>query len=744
MVLCDESSQTLEPMVLNALALATNETVVVCAGDDMQIGPKVYCKQARFHGLGNSIIHRFVEHFKTRYSGPSRGNPLKSPHGAELCRSYRSHPEILRLASDLFYPDVPLISCADRRAVSKLENWVGLPRPGLPIIFVDVRGVSEQPAHGGDPSWYNRFEVMRIMSLLDSLLADHPTVCGDKGSNIAICSGFRLQNSLIRQKLGERFRGKLKKAHVAPVETIQGQERDIVIVSTVRTQSELAEDDSAHMLGFMHDPQRLNTAITRSSSLLIIVGDQHALKVDSKWNELIRWCKANRAYIPRESIHPGDDDSAAAAPATSATRPSSSGGQRFNLNGRDGAMTVPSRSGTPPASAPAADVRDLVRFLEGRPLCELRGVDLAQFYDAHPHHRSGGMKVKQMATQHPDWLEWVPGASWKDDKVVLVHRPDRVYFQPAAGAPSHHGPPPMQQGQRPLAQRPTAQMANMQMGGSTGQPSMRGQPPVGQLSRAAPPPGLSAAGTSPTPESWEMLLQSSGMSTTGAALRPTTASIGTSAPPKNDTMPVPATAPGHERRQLQPVGSGASRGAVGASASRDQGSNRLDVGVATAHQFSGSSLPPTMPPLAYAANPHAYPHPRLTAQQPGHVHRQVATSCLLRLPSGHLLVTADAAMAMPFLSLSSQLGGVSIRLCTFGLHCSYTPMAALGAMEIHLVAAAMESGNRGFDGSAVALRTGPDAVFEAKLWVWPPPNHAGVRVITSSADSATLFCPSFM
>jgi len=349
------------------------------------------------------------------------------------------------------------------------------------------------------------------------------------------------------------------------------------------------------------------------------------------------------------------------------------------------------------------------------------------------------MKIKRLAAEHPDWLEWAPGASSKDDKIVLVRRPDTVDFHPSDPAPHQN-----------------------------------------QLSQPAHPPGLaSAPGRTPTPESWEMLSdarrggEGEGLSAQAhhrtvdivqgegglgakmnqdqqydfvtAAVRPRP--VATLASPNNARLQLPAPTLAQERRQLEPVGSGASRGSgmrFDTGAPRDHGSNPLAFGGAAAPHLSGGSLPLTMPLSAHSVTPHAYPHPSPSPQQPAQIHRLPVTRCLLQLSSGHQLVTADAAKATPFLGLSSQQGGVSIRLCTFGLLCSYTPMATLGAMEIHLVAAGMQNGSRVPDRAAVALQPGAEAGFEAKLWVWPPVNHAGVRVITSSADSATLFCPSLI
>lgn len=64
---------------------------------------------------------------------------------------------------------------------------------------------------------------------------------------------------------------------VGSVEQFQGQEREVVIVSTVRSTAKHNEFDRIYSLGFLSNPRRFNVAITRARSLLIIVGNPHVV-----------------------------------------------------------------------------------------------------------------------------------------------------------------------------------------------------------------------------------------------------------------------------------------------------------------------------------------------------------------------------------------------------------------------------------------------------------------------------------
>ena len=64
---------------------------------------------------------------------------------------------------------------------------------------------------------------------------------------------------------------------VGTTEEFQGQERKVIILSTVRSSPEYVSLDIKHRLGFLKDPKRFNVSITRSQALLIVVGNPNIL-----------------------------------------------------------------------------------------------------------------------------------------------------------------------------------------------------------------------------------------------------------------------------------------------------------------------------------------------------------------------------------------------------------------------------------------------------------------------------------
>ena len=85
---------------------------------------------------------------------------------------------------------------------------------------------------------------------------------------------YRRQVQKLRQKLKAEGLGDVM---VGSTEEFQGQERRIIIVSTVRSTPQYVNTDKQYKLGFLQNPKRFNVAITRSQALLIVVGNPQIL-----------------------------------------------------------------------------------------------------------------------------------------------------------------------------------------------------------------------------------------------------------------------------------------------------------------------------------------------------------------------------------------------------------------------------------------------------------------------------------
>ena len=98
------------------------------------------------------------------------------------------------------------------------------------------------------------------------------------------------------------------------MEEFQGQERLVIIVTTVRTleysENSIIENDVIRGLGFIRSEKRFNVAITRAMGLLIVIGDPHLLGADPTWRTFIEHCIKMHAYtgcdLPIGLLHDED------------------------------------------------------------------------------------------------------------------------------------------------------------------------------------------------------------------------------------------------------------------------------------------------------------------------------------------------------------------------------------------------------------------------------------------------------
>jgi len=192
----------------------------------------------------------------------------------------------------LFYSN-ELVPSADDFKVTSLCQWSELPTKGFPIIFHGIEG--EDAREGSSPSFFNPHEAVEVVKYVRALL-DHKSL-GVTPDEIGVISPYRKQVSKIRQLLKkDRARPRIEELKVGSVEEFQGQERRIIIISTVRSNREYLKMDSKFRLGFLKNPKRFNVAITRAQALLIVVGNPFILAEDEHWKVLLNYCIKRGGY----------------------------------------------------------------------------------------------------------------------------------------------------------------------------------------------------------------------------------------------------------------------------------------------------------------------------------------------------------------------------------------------------------------------------------------------------------------
>ncbi|NXG84323.1 SDE3 helicase, partial [Stercorarius parasiticus] len=320
-VFIDECGHAVEPEsvvaiagLLTAMDQETNPNggQLVLAGDPQQLGPILRSPLAIEHGLGTSLLERLMLH-----------NPLykKSSAGydpqfvTKLLWNYRSHEAILRIPNELFY-DSELKACEsiEPDVRSLYCTWDELPKKGFPIIFHGVCGEDRREATS--PSFFNTAEIEVLVHYLKKLLQSRgkggcPSV---SPKEVGIISPYRKQVEKIRKAITSldpvlRALPDIKLLKVGSVEEFQGQERRVILISTVRSCSEYFQLDQTFKLGFLKNPKRLNVAITRAKALLIVVGNPAVLSKDQHWQRFLRYCREEGGYTgyPYEDESPAED-----------------------------------------------------------------------------------------------------------------------------------------------------------------------------------------------------------------------------------------------------------------------------------------------------------------------------------------------------------------------------------------------------------------------------------------------------
>jgi helicase MOV-10 len=223
-----------------------NPTQVVLAGDPKQLGPVIRSPVAKQLGLCDSLLHRLME---TMDMYQKHDGEYNSACLTKLLRNFRSHPYILKVPSDLFYGN-ELIPCGDMSITSSACKWEWLPTPGFPMIFHGVDGKDEREP--SSPSFFNIAEVAEVVSYVEKIASSK--FCGQRlrPFDVGIISPYRGQVNKIHRALERKG---LNGYCVGSVEEFQGQERRVIIISTVRSNPAQLLLDQKFRLGFVREPK---------------------------------------------------------------------------------------------------------------------------------------------------------------------------------------------------------------------------------------------------------------------------------------------------------------------------------------------------------------------------------------------------------------------------------------------------------------------------------------------------------
>lgn len=263
-VVIDEAAQALEPACWIPITKANR---VIMAGDPLQLPPTIKSAVAAKGGLGITLMEKAM-----------KTHPQQS---YLLNEQYRMNEEIMNFSNNEFYEGrlKANIAVAQRKLDFSGVNT-------CPIEFIDMAGCGFNEIQDVETlSLYNDGEVAVIKQHLQQFKNN---LMDAKPPSIAIISPYKQQVRKIEEgltMLGNPFLN----IKVNTVDAFQGQERDIVYISLVRS-------NNNGDIGFLKDYRRMNVALTRAKKKLVVVGDSATLCNDRFYNRFIDHVQAVGRY----------------------------------------------------------------------------------------------------------------------------------------------------------------------------------------------------------------------------------------------------------------------------------------------------------------------------------------------------------------------------------------------------------------------------------------------------------------
>jgi superfamily I DNA and/or RNA helicase len=252
----DEAAQALEAACWIPLRRASR---VVLAGDHCQLPPTVKSIAALKAGLGKTLMERIVE---------------MHPEAVTLLKiQYRMNDDIMRFSSNYFYGGQ-----VESAPEVKFRNILDM---DIPMTWIDTSeftdlvsdsspvGTFKEEFVGESFGRINKAEAeLTLLALQNYFEKIGKQRLLDERIDVGIISPYRAQVQYLRRLLMKReyFKPFRRLISVNTVDGFQGQERDIIVISLVRSNDE-------GQIGFLRDLRRMNVAITRARMKLIILGN---------------------------------------------------------------------------------------------------------------------------------------------------------------------------------------------------------------------------------------------------------------------------------------------------------------------------------------------------------------------------------------------------------------------------------------------------------------------------------------
>eukprot|EP00927_Polykrikos_kofoidii_P023904 TRINITY_DN21857_c1_g1_i3.p1 TRINITY_DN21857_c1_g1~~TRINITY_DN21857_c1_g1_i3.p1 ORF type:complete len:991 (-),score=124.38 TRINITY_DN21857_c1_g1_i3:180-3152(-) len=264
-VIVDECTQAVMPSTLVPLSLGAERTALL--GDHMQLPPTILDEGAAREGFSRSLFERLISN--------------RSDWSVLLDEQRRMHPSLMHFASEEFYEG----HVKSHTSCSQLSPVDGLvwPATDARVWCVNVCGSEENFG----VSHRNIAEVDAVMQLLQRVSL--------KPAEIGIITPYQAQKTLLRNRLRKAACNDC--VAVDTVDGFQGSERELIIFSAVRSNSD-------GRIGFVADRRRMNVALTRARRGLVVfasvktLASPHTAKAAPAWHRWLTWADKIGAVAP--------------------------------------------------------------------------------------------------------------------------------------------------------------------------------------------------------------------------------------------------------------------------------------------------------------------------------------------------------------------------------------------------------------------------------------------------------------
>lgn len=266
-VIVDEATQAPEADS-NILSLVQFDRVAL-VGDPNQLCGTVVSTEARRAGFDRSLFERAL----------LAGHPT-----LVLDTQYRMHEEIAAFSNSEFYGG-SLKTPVDRDPLFSTHSL-------NPLVFLDISGAEGTLGNGTGESISNLAEGQVVCELVRNLVQSGRIDPEAIGIITPYTAQTKLVAALLRKELGDQISSSVE---VNSVDGFQGREKDVIILSLVRS-------NSTGQVGFVQDSRRLNVSLTRAKYSTLIVGSHSTLLLSDSRGSLNHFAKfIQKKYLIRLS-----------------------------------------------------------------------------------------------------------------------------------------------------------------------------------------------------------------------------------------------------------------------------------------------------------------------------------------------------------------------------------------------------------------------------------------------------------